>query len=209
MPQVTAISQQIWDMKYRFKTSDGRPFDRTIEDSWRRVADALAAPEPERERWADAFYQALEDFKFLPAGRILAGAGTERTVTLFNCFVMGTIPDDMGGIFTHLRSASFPFQHQQLGVYFCLTDAEGTYRFEIDLFFLNTNQLVCRATLPHIDIGDRLQISDFGINLPVIVFPAPGRYEFRLRIGHTIIAQKDFNVINLPAQPAPDGSPEL
>jgi hypothetical protein len=105
------------------------------------------------------------------------------------------------GIFTHLRSASFPFQHQQLGVYFCLTDAEGTYQFEIDLYFLNTNQLVCRATLPHIDIGDRLQISDFGINIPIIIFPAPGRYEFRLRIGHTIIAQKDFNVIDLPAQP--------
>ncbi len=110
MPQVTAISQQIWDMKYRFKTSDGRPFDRTIEDSWRRVADALAAPELERERWADAFYQAMEDFKFLPAGRILAGAGTERTVTLFNCFVMGTIPDDMGGIFTHLREAALTMQ---------------------------------------------------------------------------------------------------
>ncbi|MGH6879810.1 MAG: adenosylcobalamin-dependent ribonucleoside-diphosphate reductase [Hypericibacter sp.] len=110
MPQVTAISQQIWDMKYRFKTLDGRSFDRTIEDSWRRVADALAALEPERERWSDAFYQALEDFKFLPAGRILAGAGTERTVTLFNCFVMGTIPDDMGGIFTHLREAALTMQ---------------------------------------------------------------------------------------------------
>jgi len=114
------------------------------------------------------------------------------------------------GIFTHLRSASFPFQHQQLGVYFCLTDAEGTYQFEIDLFFLNTNQLVCRATLPHIDIGDRLQISDFGINIPIIVFPAPGRYEFRLKIGHTIIAaQKDFNVIDLPAQQATEGSSEI
>ena len=112
------------------------------------------------------------------------------------------------GIFTHLRSASFPFQHQQLGVYFCLTDAEGTYQFEIDLFFLNTNQLVCRATLPHIDIGDRLQISDFGINIPIIVFPAPGRYEFRLRIGHTIIAQKDFNVIDLPAQPSAEQAEE-
>jgi ribonucleoside-diphosphate reductase alpha chain len=110
MPQVTAISQQIWDMKYRFKTLDGQSFDRTIEDSWRRVANALAEPEQERERWAEAFYQALEDFKFLPAGRILAGAGTERTVTLFNCFVMGTIPDDMGGIFTHLREAALTMQ---------------------------------------------------------------------------------------------------
>ena len=45
----------------------------------------------------------MADFQFLPAGRILAGAGTGRSVTLFNCFVMGTIPDDMGGIFAHLR----------------------------------------------------------------------------------------------------------
>jgi ribonucleoside-diphosphate reductase alpha chain len=112
MPEVAAISQQIWDMKYRFKTVDGRALDRTIEDSWRRVAAALAAPEPEKERehWAGEFYRALEDFKFLPAGRILAGAGTERTVTLFNCFVMGTIPDDMGGIFTHLREAALTMQ---------------------------------------------------------------------------------------------------
>jgi ribonucleoside-diphosphate reductase alpha chain len=97
-------------MKYRFKTLDGQSFDRTIEYSWRRVANALAEREPERERWAEAFYRALEDFKFLPAGRILAGAGTERTVTLFNCFVMGTIPDDMGGIFTHLREAALTMQ---------------------------------------------------------------------------------------------------
>ena len=110
MPEVAAISQQIWDMKYRLKTVDGRSLDRTIEDSWQRVAAALAAPETERERWAGAFYQALEDFKFLPAGRILAGAGTERTVTLFNCFVMGTVPDDMGGIFTHLREAALTMQ---------------------------------------------------------------------------------------------------
>jgi hypothetical protein len=103
------------------------------------------------------------------------------------------------GIFTHLRAAVFPFQHQQLGVYFCLTDAEGTYQFDIDLFFLNTNELVCRATLPPIDIADRLQISDFAINIPTLIFPAPGRYEFRLRIGHAIIAQKDFNVIEMPA----------
>ena len=112
------------------------------------------------------------------------------------------------GIFTHLRAAAFPFQHQQLGVYFCLTDAEGTYQFDIDLFFLNTNELVCRATLPPIDIADRLQISDFAINIPTLIFPAPGRYEFRLRIGHAIIAQKDFNVIEMQAPPAAGEAPE-
>jgi ribonucleoside-diphosphate reductase alpha chain len=112
MPQVASISQQIWDMKYRLKGPDGQAVDKTIEDSWRRVASALAAPEAEAERakWTERFYEALEGFRFLPAGRILAGAGTERSVTLFNCFVMGTIPDDMGGIFAHLREAALTMQ---------------------------------------------------------------------------------------------------
>ena len=93
-------------MKYRLKGPDGQAVDKTIEESWRRVANALAQPEERAELWAERFYSVLEDFKFLPAGRILAGAGTDRSVTLFNCFVMGTIPDDMGGIFAHLREAA-------------------------------------------------------------------------------------------------------
>ena len=101
MAQVAAISQQIWDMKYRLKAMDGTPVDKTIEDSWHRIATAIAEVEaPEvREEWTERFYGALEGFKYLPAGRILAGAGAKRNVTLFNCFVMGTVPDDMSGIF--------------------------------------------------------------------------------------------------------------
>src|SRR5690554_5339679 len=110
MKPVAAISQQIWDMKYRLKGADGTPIDRTIEDTWRRVANALAAPEKDPELWAERFASALADFKVLPAGRIVAGAGTNRSVTLFNCFVMGTIPDDMGGIFAHLREAALTLQ---------------------------------------------------------------------------------------------------
>ncbi|HTO85563.1 MAG TPA: adenosylcobalamin-dependent ribonucleoside-diphosphate reductase, partial [Methylomirabilota bacterium] len=110
MPQVSAISQQIWDMKYRLKGPGGESVDRTIEDSWRRVARALAEPEADKELWAQRFYETMEDFHFLPAGRILAGAGTGRNVTLFNCFVMGTIPDDMRGIFTHLLEAALTMQ---------------------------------------------------------------------------------------------------
>jgi hypothetical protein len=101
------------------------------------------------------------------------------------------------GIFTHLQALSFPFQHQQLGLYFCMTDAEGTYHFDIDLVYVHTDQLVCRASLPHVVIGDRLQISDFGINIPALVFPAPGRYEFRLRLDGHVIAQKDFHVMKV------------
>ena len=110
MVPVSAISRQIWDMKYRLKGPAGEPVDRTIEDTWRRVAEALALPETDSEGWADRFYGAMDGFRFLPAGRIVAGAGTARDVTLFNCFVMGTIPDDMGGIFEHLREAALTMQ---------------------------------------------------------------------------------------------------
>lgn len=104
------IAEQIWDMKYRHKTADGVALDQTVEDSWRRVAATLAAEEAEHEKWEPAFYDALADFKFLPAGRILAGAGTGRSVTLFNCFVMGTIPDTMSGIFDSLKEAALTMQ---------------------------------------------------------------------------------------------------
>jgi ribonucleoside-diphosphate reductase alpha chain len=110
MPSVASISQQIWDMKYRLRGPDGAALDKTIEDSWQRIATALAEPEKEPALWAERFYQALENFRFLPAGRVVAGAGAGRNVTLFNCFVMGTVPDDMAGIFTHLREAALTMQ---------------------------------------------------------------------------------------------------
>ncbi|MCZ4354349.1 adenosylcobalamin-dependent ribonucleoside-diphosphate reductase [Roseovarius aestuarii] len=103
------IAEQIWNMKYRFTPAEGQG-DGSVEDSWRRIARALASVETDSATWEDRFYEALEDFKFLPAGRITAGAGTGRKVTLFNCFVMGTVPDDMGGIFDGLREAALTMQ---------------------------------------------------------------------------------------------------
>ena len=107
---IAPLSRQIWDAKYRLKAADGTPIDLTIEDTWDRVARALAAAEREPALWAEPFYQALADFRFLPAGRILSGAGTGRRVTLFNCFVMGDIADDLGSIFAHLREAALTMQ---------------------------------------------------------------------------------------------------
>ncbi|HYM98674.1 MAG TPA: adenosylcobalamin-dependent ribonucleoside-diphosphate reductase [Aestuariivirgaceae bacterium] len=106
------IARDIWDMKYRLKDAGGTPVDETVEHTWRRVANALAEPEhpSRRETLAVSFYEALEGHKFLPAGRILAGAGTGRRVTLFNCFVMGKIHDSMNGIFDGLREAALTMQ---------------------------------------------------------------------------------------------------
>src|SRR5438874_11526886 len=110
MALVGSISQQIWDMKYRLRSASGEVIDKTIEDTWRRVATALAAPERDAACWTERFYTALTDFTFLPAGRVVAGAGSARSVTLFNCFVMGAIPDDMSGIFENLREAALTMQ---------------------------------------------------------------------------------------------------
>ena len=103
-------SERIWALKYRLADAAGQPVEADIEATWDRVAAALAVPEREPAQWAARFRAALADFRFLPGGRILAGAGTERDVTQCNCFVMGTIPDDMGGIFTHLREAALTLQ---------------------------------------------------------------------------------------------------
>ena len=110
MNDIAAISQQIWDMKYRLKAADGSPIDKYVDDTFRRVAKALARPERDPAQWEERFFDAMSGFKFLPAGRIISGAGTERDVTLFNCFVMGAIPDDMGGIFEALREAALTMQ---------------------------------------------------------------------------------------------------
>ncbi|HIP77486.1 MAG TPA: adenosylcobalamin-dependent ribonucleoside-diphosphate reductase, partial [Kiloniellaceae bacterium] len=113
MSEFSALSQEIWDMKYRLKAASGEPVDKTLGDSWRRIAVALAAAESDsttRSSVEARFEDALRDFRFLPAGRIQAGAGSERNVTLFNCFVMGVIPDDMAGIFEHLKEAALTMQ---------------------------------------------------------------------------------------------------
>jgi ribonucleoside-diphosphate reductase alpha chain len=106
------ISEQIWDTKYRLKAADGSPLDRTIADTWARVAKAAAGAESKRvrKRWAGRFAEAMADYSFLPAGRILAGAGTGRSVTLFNCFVMGRIEDDLGSIFDNVKEAARTMQ---------------------------------------------------------------------------------------------------
>ncbi|MFN3513412.1 MAG: adenosylcobalamin-dependent ribonucleoside-diphosphate reductase [Phenylobacterium sp.] len=105
------LAGEIWASKYRFNPADAEG-DATVEETWARVAAALAeaeAPE-QREAMKARFLEALQDYRFLPAGRILAGAGTARAVTLFNCFVMGEIPDDLSAIFAHLREAAVTMQ---------------------------------------------------------------------------------------------------
>ncbi|HEX9626508.1 MAG TPA: adenosylcobalamin-dependent ribonucleoside-diphosphate reductase [Acidiferrobacterales bacterium] len=107
---INEISRRIWDTKYRHREA-GAIRDATIEDSWRRIAHALAAVEPaDRSGWEQRFYDVLEGFRFLPGGRIQAGAGSGNRVTLFNCFVMGTIEDSLDGIFEALKEGALTMQ---------------------------------------------------------------------------------------------------
>ena len=104
------LSELIWDRNYRYRDHTAT-YDKSIEDTWVRIATALAKQEPqEQDYWQDTFYQALCDFKFLPGGRIQAGCGTSQKVTLFNCFVMGTIEDSMDGIFNALKEGALTMQ---------------------------------------------------------------------------------------------------
>ncbi|MGE3917793.1 MAG: ribonucleotide reductase N-terminal alpha domain-containing protein, partial [Hyphomicrobiaceae bacterium] len=100
------IAAHIWDSKYRQRSSDGTPLEATLDETWARVAKAAAAVEVrDREVWERRFLDAMRDLALLPAGRIIAGAGSGRDVTLFNCFVMGEIGDDLGSIFDNVKEA--------------------------------------------------------------------------------------------------------
>lgn len=110
MREMYGPSNKIWEQKYRFSGREGSGFlpDKTVEDTWARVASVLSNVDGHEHY--DAFRSALDDFKFLPAGRIVAGAGTGRDVTMMNCFCQGTIPDSLDGIFSHLKEAALTMQ---------------------------------------------------------------------------------------------------
>lgn len=110
------LSEIIWDLKYRY-CFEGKILDKTLEQTWRRVSRAIAMAEkrPERAHWRTEFYRILEQFRFLPGGRILAGSGTRHQVTLLNCFVMNIGEDSLRGIFKALEEGALTL-HEGGGV---------------------------------------------------------------------------------------------
>jgi ribonucleoside-diphosphate reductase alpha chain len=107
-PGSSPIARHVWQTRYRL--TEGAIEERAPDDSFRRVAGAVAAVEREPAAWADRFHELLASGRFLPGGRILAGAGSGRRVTLFNCFVLGTIQDSLEGIFAALREGALTMQ---------------------------------------------------------------------------------------------------
>ena len=121
------LASLVWSTRYRYAPPGGTA-EASIEATWDRVSRALADAEShDRASWARRFRAVLEDFRFLPGGRILAGAGTGRRVTLFNCFVMGTLADSLDGIFAALREAALTMQQGGgIGVDFSPLRPRGT-----------------------------------------------------------------------------------
>ncbi len=103
-------SLDIWDKKYRLKAKNGMPVDQTIDDTYRRVAKALAEAEPDAERqayWNERFLWALRRGA-IPAGRITSNAGAlehKPATSTINCTVSGSIPDSMDGILDKVHEA--------------------------------------------------------------------------------------------------------
>ncbi|MDX1516322.1 MAG: adenosylcobalamin-dependent ribonucleoside-diphosphate reductase [Woeseiaceae bacterium] len=104
-----AASLDIWDAKYRLSAKDGSHIDTTIDDTYRRVARALAdvESEAERERYFNEFLWALRSGA-IPAGRIMSNAGAQAhkpATSTINCTVSGTVGDSMDNILNKVHEA--------------------------------------------------------------------------------------------------------
>lgn len=128
------IAEQIWRGKYQYKVQD-QDIDESVSDTWLRVSDALAeAEDPSvKHEISTLFYGAMEDFKLLPAGRILSGAGTRRDVTLSNTFVMKTLPDSVEGVMDVIKEAALTMKMGGgLGFDFSTIRPQGTMVHGLD-----------------------------------------------------------------------------
>jgi ribonucleoside-diphosphate reductase alpha chain len=109
-PTLLPFSDHIWRTHYQWREAGHLP-EPNLEASWDRVALAVSAAETHhRDTWRERFRALLGDFRFLPGGRILAGAGTPRRTTLFNAFVAGTVDDSLPGIFSNLSETMLTLQ---------------------------------------------------------------------------------------------------
>lgn len=90
---LNSFSEETWFQKYKFGT------DNCVQDTWKRVAKDLASVEKDKEKWEKKFYDIMDDFKFVPGGRITSNAGTGlKGTTYINCFVSGVTGNDCDSV---------------------------------------------------------------------------------------------------------------
>jgi ribonucleoside-diphosphate reductase alpha chain len=101
----------VWESRYRYAPATDAVPERSLAETWDRVAEALASVErTHRAGWRRSFREALDDFKFLPGGRILACAGAATSATLANCFAAGELDDSTDTIFDRLKECALTMQ---------------------------------------------------------------------------------------------------
>lgn len=107
--ELQPTSLEIWESKYQLKNDHQEPVDKTVEDTYKRIAKSLSKIEKEnvQDYWYKEFLWALKNGA-TPAGRILSNAGAEQykpATSLINCTVSQTVPDSMTGILDSVHQA--------------------------------------------------------------------------------------------------------
>lgn len=103
--KLTGVREKVFLDRYSLKDKKGESLEKTPEEMWRRVAKGIARQERnpfKRRKWENEFYRIMKDFKYVPGGRVLAGAGTGYDVTYYNCYVLPSPPDSREGILSNL-----------------------------------------------------------------------------------------------------------
>ncbi len=103
--KLEGLSEKVFLDRYALKDKKGNPIEKDPRQMWRRIAKAVAEQEEGESKkiWEKEFYEALKGFKYVPGGRIHAGAGTGYQVTYYNCFVIPSPKDSRGGIIDTLK----------------------------------------------------------------------------------------------------------
>lgn len=103
--KLTGISEKVFLDRYSLKDKTGKPLEKKPEEMWLRISKAAASVEKKtkRKKWEKEFYSILKDFKYVPGGRILSGAGTGYSVSFYNCFVIPSPKDSRNGILETLK----------------------------------------------------------------------------------------------------------
>jgi len=104
--KLKGIREKLFMDRYSLKDKNGKSIEKYPEQSWKRMSKALAQVEStvaKKTKWEKKFYEAMEGFKFVPAGRVWCSAGTGTSATMINCFVIPSPKDSRQGIIKTLE----------------------------------------------------------------------------------------------------------
>jgi hypothetical protein len=121
----------------------------------------------------------------------------------------GTNKKSLIGVFENIGAVQFPCTHYQLSVYIKLTEAQGGYRFRLELVDLKNDTMIGKSQMPEpIQISNPLMTHELVFNLRGLRFPHAGEYEFRIFANDRIFGQKTFIVNEIkPGGQAPGTEP--